>query len=197
MTVMEIFQAIGVIATGAAAVATAWIKVVVPTINFVKKIKKSFDVIEAMSEQFATNGGSSLRDAINRIEARQILQEQRHKLLSMDAPFAIFETSPSGDFVDVNRTFCRWVGRSTEELLTKGWLNTLSPAWRDTVFEEWQNSVSQQREFSMKFRLIDLENDTLPVFGTAFPLYDSKKNLVGWIGMIYKVDLPEEVPDSP
>lgn len=194
--IINLAQNLGILATGVAAIVAGWRFAVVPTFNFFKKIKEAYDIIISMSEQFSTNGGSSMRDAINRIEARQIIQEQRQKLLAMDAPFAILETNSEGNFIDVNRTFCRWVGRSTEELLGKGWINSLSPAWRELVFDEWESSISQQREFSMKFRIVDIDGDTIPVFSTAFPLYDSKKILVGWVGMMYKTD-HKEVPDDP
>lgn len=196
VTFLDLVQAIGIICTALAAIVAAWKGAIVPAYNFLKKVKESFDTLQNISQQFSANGGSSLRDAINRIEARQIVQEQRQKLLAMDAPFAIFETNPQGDFVDVNRTFCRWVGRSTTEMVGKGWINSISPVWRELVMEEWELVVQQQREFSMKFRLVDVDGDTLPVFCTAFPLYDTKKSLVGWVGITYKLD-NSEVPDDP
>lgn len=195
ITPMEFFQIIGILASAGAALTTIWFKVGVPFVAFIKKIVKSFETLDMISEQFAPNGGSTLRDAINRIEARQVVQEQRQKMLAMDAPFAIFETDAAGNYVDVNRTYCRWVGRSPSELSGKGWVNSIAQLWQEEVMDSWTMAVQQEREFTMKFRLVDTDGETMPVFGTAFPLYDTKKVLVGWVGIIYKSD--DHIPEDP
>jgi len=38
------------------------------------------------------NGGASIRDSLNRIELRQVLQEQRQKAILSDMSIGVFET---------------------------------------------------------------------------------------------------------
>lgn len=190
-----VLQWIGIASATAASIAGLWTMVLKPLYQGFAKLKTSLDILQQINEQFSPNGGSTLRDAINRIEARQLIQEQRHKMLSMDAPFAIFETDANGNYIDVNRTYCRWVGRSLSELQGNGWVNCIAPNWQDTVMSSWNTALLQQREFTMKYRLIDTEDESIAVYGTAFPLYDAKKVLVGWVGIIYKVD--ENIPETP
>lgn len=189
----QILQNIGLLATAAGGAVMLWKLIMVPLYKGFINMKSSIEVLQKINEQFSPNGGSTLRDAINRIEGRQVIQEQRHKMLSMDAPFAIFETDALGNYIDVNRTFCRWVGRSLSELVGNGWINSIAPAYQESVTSAWNTALQQQREFTLKYKLIDTEDELMSVFGTAFPLYDSKKVLVGWVGIIYKTDdLPHE-----
>lgn len=183
-----VLEWIGIASATAASIAGLWAMVFKPLYHGFVKLKTSVEVLQKINEQFSPNGGSTLRDAINRIEARQVIQEQRHKMLSMDAPFAIFETDANGNYIDVNRTYCRWVGRSLSELQGNGWINCIAPVWQETVMQSWNTALQQQREFTMKYKLVDTDDTLINVFATAFPLYDTKRNLVGWVGIMYNID---------
>lgn len=175
---------IGVIA--AAAIAT-WRKGIKPLWSFASNIANILDGLDAIKYQLVPNGGGSLRDAIDRIEARQIIHEQRHKLIHMDSPFAIFETDADGNSIHVNRTYCRWTGRSAEELQGNGWFNVLAPESRSAVFNEWASAMEQSREFSMEYSIIAIAGAKILVRCNAFPMFDSKCRLSGWMGIICKV----------
>jgi len=62
--------------------------------------------IEALSEQvrfivceLKPNGGASVRDSLNRIELRQVLQEQRQWAILSDMSVGVFETDAEGEFI--------------------------------------------------------------------------------------------------
>lgn len=180
----KIVGSIGVIV---AATAAAWKKGVKPVWNFASNVANIFEGLDAIKHQLVPNGGGSIRDAIDRIEARQIIHEQRHKMLHMDSPFAIFETDAEGNSIHVNRTYCRWTGRSAEELQGNGWFNILAPESRSAVFKEWETSTDQIREFSMEYTIIAIAGARIPVRCNAFPMFDSKQRLSGWMGIICKI----------
>jgi len=169
-------------ATGAAAL--AWKKVLRPLVQYATRVSTIMDNLEKIKHQLMPNGGSSMRDAIDRIEARMIIAEQRQKLLTMDSPFAVFETDANGNCIHVNRTYCRWTGRTTEELEGKGWLNALHPDHRQLVFSEWTTAVTQLREFSMDYKLQAVDGARFDVHCSAFPMFDTKCGLAGWMGII-------------
>jgi PAS domain S-box-containing protein len=143
--------------------------------------------IEEIKHQLTPNGGSSLRDAVDRIETRMILTEQRAKLLCMDSPMAVFEADAAGEFIHVNRTFARWTGRSQSELTGNGWVNTLSPADRVSVYSDWLDAISQEREFTAEFSLRDADGAPIKVHCSAFPMLDRKCTLAGWMGTLNKI----------
>ena len=167
-----------------------------PLVKLLTDVKHSFETLERIREQFARNGGSSLRDAIDRIEARQVISEQRSKVFIMDSSSAIFETDAEGDYTDVNRTYSRWLGRSPYEVLGKGWVNAISPGWRNVVYTEWMNAIKQEREFAFDYRAMDSEENSFAVHCNAFPLYNNQKKVVGWYGIVTKID-DKDVPEFP
>lgn len=180
----KIVGSIGVIV---AATAAAWKKGIKPFWNFASNVSNIFEGLDAIKYQLVPNGGGSIRDAIDRIEARQIIHEQRYKMLYMDSPFAIFETDAEGNSIHVNRTYCRWTGRSAEELQGNGWLNILAPESRSAVFKEWETAMEQSREFSMEYSIIAIAGSRIAVRCNAFPMFDSKQRLCGWMGIICKI----------
>ena len=47
--------------------------------------------LDEIIAQFNNNGGSSLRDAIDRVEMRLLMNEQRHKALLLETPNGVWE----------------------------------------------------------------------------------------------------------
>lgn len=180
-------KAAGYIGVIAAAAITTWKKGIKPLWNFASNVSDIIDSLQDIKHQLVPNGGSSMRDAIDRIEARLIIAEQRHKLLTMDSPFAVFETDAVGNNIHVNRTYCRWTGRGAEELQGNGWLNVIGAEKRAEVFKEWETAIKQVREFSMEYLLLSIAGNSIPVRCNAFPMFDGKCRLSGWMGIINKV----------
>lgn len=169
-----------------AAAITVWKRALLPLWRFANNTADIFNSLEYIKHELSPNGGGSIRDAVDRIEAKLIISEQRYKLLTMDSPFSVFETDATGDFLHVNRTYCRWAKCSSTDLEGKGWLNFLSAAERQRIFQEWQTAVAHEREFSADFTLAPAEGTPFTVHCNAFPMFDGKENLSGWIGVISK-----------
>lgn len=179
----KLLVAVGVIAGSATA---AWKKGVVPAWRLASNISKILNSIEGIKLQLEPNGGGSMRDAIDRIEARIITHEQRQRLVLMDSPIAIFETDANGGCVYVNRTYSRWTGRSLEDLQGMGWINVISLENRDEVMKEWNKALKQIREFSMAYNMVTINGESIRIQCNAFPMFDSKKNLTGWLGIVIR-----------
>lgn len=190
-TTMFDFPNLGTVATwmasftaSVAAVGVFWKTILSPTYRFTKDIAEVLGGIRAIKHELLPNGGGSLRDAVDRIEARIILTEQRARLLSTDSPLGVFETNLAGQYIHVNRTLTRWTGRAKEEMLGSGWLNAISPKCRNTMFLEWEQAIEQAREFNHDYFMRNAEGEEFIVHCAAFPMFDSRNNLAGWMGVI-------------
>lgn len=196
MSSFEMLEAVALIVGILVSLGTAWKFILIPLTKFYNFVKHIFKVIEQISNEFVPNGGSSVKDALNRIEARQIMSEQRHRLMVMDTPYCVFEADEDGEYHTVNRSYCRWTGKSTTELHGMGWVNTIDLEWRDHVMTEWNHALKDEREFSLNYRITDAEGNSIPVHCTAFPLYNHHDSLAGWGGIISKIE-EKEVPKKP
>ena len=195
MTFPEIqisFDAIAVIAAIGTALVFIWRKALLPTIRLVRKLFKELDGMEDTKSKIASiyselhpNGGSSIRDAVNRIESRMVAVEQRQNIYLLEAPQGIYETNSEGKCIGVNRTYCRMLGRTEKEILGMGWLNGIAEYDRDRVLDDWNNAIQQKIEFICKYDMIDSDGYIFSVDGIAYPMENpNNHNTIGWIGTI-------------
>ena len=161
--------------------ATLYKVVLKPGYKMFKKMQKLFETVEKIDKEFSPNGGGSMKDTLNRIEARQMKSEQRQKVLLLDSDDLIYETDANGETTWVNRTYTKLVNKGIDELRGNGWISCIHPEDQDEVMEEWKTCFKQSRDFDMNFRM--LANDrVLNVNSKAHPLVDDKSRVIGYLG---------------
>jgi PAS domain S-box-containing protein len=136
---------------------------------------------ELLSET-KSNGGSSIRDQLNRIEESveniNAWVEAGQHLTNK----SILRADKEGKLVWVNTAFSRMVGAGVEELKGFGWLNYIAPEDQERVSEEWNDCVKDQRKFESSFSIKSSYTDELKkVKGRAYPI-SNKSNLLGYLG---------------
>lgn len=135
------------------------------------------------------NGGASVRDSLNRIELRQVLQEQRQRAILSDMSIGVFETDPSGKVTWVNRKLLRMSGRSPAEVYGFGWLNTVALRDRERIDADWHTAVKEGREYESEFLMITPDDDRVNVSIRTYKMVDmdTKQNL-GYVGMLTPIE---------
>ncbi len=169
------------VALGTIGGAMIWLynKVVIPVVGWFKKM---LGLIESIEKEFKPNGGSSIRDAINRIELRQLMQEQVQHALDQDALKGIWEADSKGKCIRVNRTYQHLTGLSNEACMGFGWINAVHKDDREDLLKEWEQAVTQQREFYSEHRVVRA-GKSVKVILKAYPL-KSGEVLHGYAGVI-------------
>ena len=131
-----------------------------PVKEYAEKFRKLIETNEKqqallswIQAEMKPNGGSSMRDAISRIERRVAASETKTNLIFAQLAVAAFETDAEGKCLFVTDAWCRLTGVSHHEALGHGWINGIHPDDRDRVFEEWRQSVEQSRPFSLTYRV--------------------------------------------
>lgn len=139
---------------------------------------------EAILAEITTNGGSSLKDAINRIEEGLIRQGGRiNLLLTMDDAAAVFETDGSGLCIWVSPAYLRLTGRPMDEILGWGWVTTIHKDDIDHVRQDWRSAVEERRAFVGRFRMIRPDGHVIRVQSAARTL-EVGDRVVGWVGVV-------------
>lgn len=155
------------------------------------EIKELIKTISLISDEFRPNGGSSLRDAINRIETKITIEQQKTMAIIKSLPLGTWVSDKDGKCVDVNRSLCRIANRTESELKGDNWSNWLHPSDKDEVWEEWQRCVKNTLNFDMMYRFVLSDGKVQKVHGIAYQLRDEKNTLVGFLGTLYAVGNPE------
>jgi PAS domain S-box-containing protein len=165
-----------------------WMKSMSNTISFIKNLEGSLSVIneklDKVTEEFSPNGGSSLRDATNRIEEQLALYDSRNKAMVAQSDEAIFETDAAGLCVWCNRTYLEITNTTPEEVYGTGWVNNIHPEDSEEVFEKWNESVEHEREFDLKYRFINKDDESIPVHVHSYPLRNNYQDIVGYLGIV-------------
>jgi len=146
--------------------------------------------IQLMADEFRPNGGSTLRDAINRIEEKVTVQEQKTVALIKSLPLGTWISDSKGKCIDLNRSLCKITGRTESELKGDNWSNWLHPNCKENVIEEWNRCVTGDLNFEMEYSFVLPNNKTQKVHGVAYQLRDASGKLIGFLGTLAAIGDP-------
>jgi len=148
--------------------------------------------IDAITAQLSTNGGSSLRDAIIRIEKRQCREAEKTRLIIEGGEHACFEFDENGKCIYVNQPYMQLIDRIDEkEVLGMNWRHLIYEDDREAVLESWDRAIKEARIFEEHFSYQDRKGNRIPVLCKAYPMYDYNQKVVGWFGISKKEDKNE------
>jgi len=104
-----IIQDYGMYSAGATAVLSfiilAYKKGVKPVIKHFKNWYDMSEKIDHIFFEITPNGGTSIKDKVDRIDSELHLANERQRALLADSEFAHFEMDAEGNYVWVNRTY--------------------------------------------------------------------------------------------
>lgn len=138
--------------------------------------------------QLKPNGGSSLADAVRRIEANLHLVNARQLALVDDVSHGICETDHDGNIVWVNRRLCRITGRMPSEMMGKGWINILSPEDREKVGQDWEQAIAEEREFVQRMTLVTGAGEKVQVNCHTLKMADHSQKVMGYMAFFTVVE---------
>lgn len=169
-------------------------------LDAIQSIKLIQQQVNVITKQVMPNGGSSMPDSMNRIEATLKSNADEAKAIgktvnlmaatmraesNTDPRKAKFEASPTGELTDANETYLRWTGLSMPRMVRWGWINSVHPDDRDAVRREWLQAISDVRTSAMKYRIVDEDGEIIHVEVTATPIPEGVTPCEKWIGVIY------------
>lgn len=164
-------------------------KLVAPSWRSLKRALHAIEKIEIIYKELYANGGSSLRDAVNRIERSQDLIENRSKSIIMTSKNGVFETNANGGLIWANKAFVAMASRQLESLAGLGWITSLVEDDHERVAGLWRATVADQRDLDTEAEFINMETgETIHVHLRAYVMKDRKGDVLGWIGYAQKVN---------
>lgn len=148
------------------------------------RFEKTEKLVEAILVELKTNGGSSLKDAINRIEDRQVFDSSLTHLLwsRADAPTA-FMADHEGLYTWISPALATLAGRPLDEVRGRGWLSFVHADDAEHVREAWTLAVAGGWPFSTRFRILRPDGNAMRVHSTANAMIAGPR-VIGWSGLI-------------
>lgn len=140
--------------------------------------------IQLIAEEFRPNGGSTLRDAVNRIEEKVTIQDQKTLAIIKSLPIGTWLSDEKGKCIDLNKTLCKIMQRTESEIKGDNWSNWIHPSEKEDVFEEWKRCVENDMNFDMEYSYVLPSGKIQKVHGIAYRLPDKNNKLVGFLGTL-------------
>lgn len=142
-------------------------------------------------KEFKPNGGSSIKDSLNRLEVSVAATRQTSLTLASVVGVAYFQTNSSGQYVYVSRDWQRMAGMFAEDALGCGWTGAIHPEERDVVTKSWSDSVANGRPWQLKCKLAN----GVIVHMTANPIKSHSGVVEGYVGF-FEPDNDDNLPPT-
>jgi len=153
-----------------ASMAWGWKYIIKPTIRLYKNQQTLVSSVEDIKKELTTNGGSSIKDTVNRIDRRQIMLDKRSKAIFYNIEKAILEVDESGKILWANEEFHNVMG--TKNLKGLDWVSYIDEPQRENFLREFESCSEKLRE--LKFETVSTEGKKIKY--TGFPYRDNNKN---------------------
>ncbi len=140
--------------------------------------------ISRVISELQPNGGSSLRDSINRIEQAQTVLSQKLAYTIDQSGAGFFYANPDGDCVEVSPGYCRLVGKGESESLGKRWIFNIHVKDRLRVIQDWKEAVVNSAVFEAKYSMVDASGEEFYVRCHASPIKNSTLAIIGYFGIV-------------
>lgn len=195
--IADFFHNVQYIAAGVAIlggmVMTFW-KIIFP---LKKEWETNVRLLSTIAKEFQPNGGSSIRDSMNRVEKSQVqiensikeLQEvsqkqhERQWALAATQNDPIWESDSDGMCIKINARLANLTQRGIEDFRGSGWENVVYNPDRARVFSEWKDAVEKERAFESEYRVISaVTKDIYQIKAIATPYFTEDNRLLGYIG---------------
>lgn len=157
--------------------------------------RKQFLTVQSVLAEFKPNGGSSLRDAINRIQNTMVVIDARQWALVAGLKDPMWESDARGGCARANRALLDLTQRNFDELRGSGWENIVCPEDRKRVWEEWIDAVERHRTFECLYCVLDRGGQRFRVQAIAIPFHSASGEVVGYVGRYSQVEkMPQTSP---
>lgn len=151
---------------------------------FFKHLCKGLDTIEALAKEVKTNGGGSLKDDLLQIKERIGSLESLVSAQMEDDPQGVFICDDQGSNVFLNRTYCRLLGVTKEELSGQSWRAFVPHTVASDYEKLWKEAFGSNREISTDIPLQRADGKVLCSHVSIFPLSKNTDKTRRFLGRI-------------
>lgn len=176
----------------------SFIEIVAAIIIFIKVLNnkmKSLDTkvenmrpkIEQMHYQLSPNSGTSVLDAVKRIDNN--VKDLNRKLMSFEQIYSspLFKTDKNGKFEWINLEFSKLLGVSIFDIRGDRWLSLVHPEDRERVKDDWNNTFENSGVFHSEFRMVNMVNRSQhKILASAIPV-PSEDGTLEYLGSLSSI----------
>ncbi len=135
-------------------------------------------------EKLNRNGGSSLADALKRIEQRQIASESRQEALLNDSKLGFFYCSLDGKNTWVNKTYARFLDCGTNELIGFAWRKFIRTEELARYSKILEAAFKDGCEFEETVEFVNAHGQRVSLHISFSAVLNEKNETISYIGQV-------------
>lgn len=215
MNINELLSNLGIattiISTIIGSIWAIWLKIIKPALKRKRELihnreqnaeqmQDALNKLDRVLKEVLPNGGSSLRDSLNRVEKnidkiesnisnlneKVDSLEDTHRISLNLQQIAFWISGKQGEITYASQAMCKLVKRVESEMLGNGWISCISHEDTKRISEAWESSVQEGRTFDEVYTFTS-NGYSVKVKGTAYHKKDSKGNYIGSYGTLTKL----------
>ncbi|WP_170162281.1 ATP-binding protein [Caldimonas tepidiphila] len=117
-----------------------------------------------------------------RAEAGLQRNEKRFRTLVISTSSVVWISSPSGEAIEDNPSWCAFTGQTPGQSAGWGWLDALHPEDRDAALAAWRAGVAAGRLAELRYRLRRHDGEYRDMEVRGAPVTDEDGRVLEWIG---------------
>lgn len=137
--------------------------------------------IDEIHKEIRTNGGGSIKDAVNELRQSFALENARWKIVTEHLDIIAWESDVNGKTTWVSNSMCRLLGRQSEELLGMNWRSIIWEDDREHVLEAWDDATSRKISFYLTYSWRHKNGTKIPVLAESHIIKNYKNECVGFL----------------
>ena len=158
-------------------------------------VQQKLDTITELSQELVPNGGSSLRDSMNRVEQSVVSLTSKLRMIVQLNEWDAFETDAQGNWTCCTGTFDHATGLEKEQILGYGWMNAVHPDDRNRVLEEYKLAMRQERDWICKLGIKNIQTGITGEYQIKAQCLRLNGQMFGYLGIIERDYSEEETLD--
>jgi len=147
--------------------------------------------VGAIENELTPHGGSSLRDAITRVEQMTIGTRAHVRLQYQMNLTPTFEIAADGKVTWINRAYVEEFGLGLDDISGNKWLSQIHPDDRERVMREYNHIIEDKRQGNIKYRAQFKNEPYREMDVIIYPIFDHESACLGWVG--YSKMLPKRI----
>lgn len=108
--------------------------------------------------------------------------EERFRNMADNSPVLLWITDSQGNCTFVNFSWLNFTGRSLEQELGSGWIESVHPDDRQLCLDTYSVALKNRQSFQLEYRLLHADGQYRWVFDNGTPHYTPEGNFAGHIG---------------
>lgn len=124
------------------------------------------------------------------LKSQKKLQSHQEELQTIieAIPQIVWTATPDGCISYFNGKWLKTTGQDLQNSCGTDWINYVHPQDRQIFKDTWENSIQSGDEFSLEYRLRDVNGQYRWHLGRALPLKDSNNKIIKWFGTCTDID---------